>query len=188
VRQRVVPLGVLVERFGGAPIAGGPRSYTLSYQIGGVAVPSGQTVRDAWAPGELFALDDDQKLSRPSFEHLPSGHAGVGALGMTHGVARTGAQADYETRVIDADELPRPAAGYQVPASVEPMLDALHAARDAIGYGGPDLAVSVSHPSYRVADTIGLTSDGGEYESWIEADEARGGRSGHQVVGAHEAT
>ena len=187
-RQRIVPLGIRVERFGGAPIDGGPRSYTLGYRIGDTPVPSGEMVRDAWAPGDLFALDDDQKLSRPSFEHLPSGHAGIGAVGIAHGAPRNGAEADYETRVIDADELPRPAAGYQVPASVQPLLAALDAARRAVGYAGPDLAVSVSQPHYRVADTARLASDGHDHESWVEANEARAGRPGLHVVGAHEAT
>ncbi|MFD8075046.1 DUF6603 domain-containing protein [Streptomyces sp. NPDC059718] len=188
VRQRIVPLGVRIERFAGAPIDGGPRSYTLGYRIGGAPVLSGDTVRDAWAPGDFFALNDDQKLSRPSFEHLASGNAGIAAVGVTHGAARAGAEADYETRVIDADELPRPAAGYQVPASVRPMLAAFDAARRAVGYTGPDQTVSVSSPGYRVADTTRLTPDGGGHQSWVEANEARVGRPGLQVVGAHEVT
>jgi hypothetical protein len=188
VRQRIVPLGVRLERFGGAPIDGGPRSYTLGYRIGDTTMPSGTTVRDAWAPGDLFDLNDDEKLSRPSFEHLPSGNAGIAAVGTTHGAARSGAEADYETRVIDADELPRPAAGYQVPASVQPMLAAFDAARRAVGYGGPSQAVRVSRPGYRVADITSLTPDGGDHQSWVEANEARAGRAGLQVVGAHEVT
>jgi hypothetical protein len=188
VRQRIVPLGVRIERFGGAPIDGGPRSYTLGFRIGDTPVGSGDTMRDAWAPGDLFELNDDEKLSRPSFEHLPSGNAGIAAVGVTYGAARYGAEADYETRVIDADELPRPAAAYQVPASVEPMLAALDAARRAVGYSGPSQAVRVSPPGYRVADTTSLAPDGGDHRSWVEADEALAGRAGLQVVGAHEVT
>jgi hypothetical protein len=188
VRQRVVPLGIPIERFGGVPIGGAPRTYTLGYRIGDSLVPSGDTVRDAWAPGDFFLLDDDQKLSRPSFEHLPSGNAGIATVGVTYGAVRAGAETDYNTRVIDADELPRATAGYQVPDSVQPMLAALDAARRTAGYTGPDRAVRMSRPSYRVADTSRLIPDGGGHQSWVEANEARAGRPGFQVVGAHEVT
>lgn len=186
VHQRVVPLGVRIERFGGAPLAGGPRGFTVDFQVGGAAVPGGETVRDAWAPGEFFALNDDEKLSRPSFEQLPSGSAGIAAVGITHGAPRDAAEAAYETRVIDADELPRPAAGYQVAAAVAPMLAAFGAAGRAAGYTGPSQAVTVSPPGYRLADTTRLAADGGAHPSWVEANEARAGRPGLQVVGAHE--
>ena len=61
VRQRVVPLGLPIERFGGAPLTGGPRSFNATFRIGD-AVVTGSAVRDAWAPGDLFGLSDDEKL------------------------------------------------------------------------------------------------------------------------------
>ncbi|MEH1163951.1 DUF6603 domain-containing protein [Micromonospora sp. CPCC 205539] len=184
VRQRAVPLGVRIERFGGAPIDGGPREFMLGFRVGGTPASSGEAIRDAWAPGDLFTLTDDEKLSRPSFERLQSGNAGIGGGGVTFGAAREGAEADYETRVID-DELSRPADGYRVPASVEPLLVAAQV-RGAPGYRGPDLAVRLTPQAFRVADTATLAADGGEHPSWIEAAEAQAGRSGRQVVGAHE--
>jgi hypothetical protein len=68
------------------------------------------------------------------------------------------------------------------------MLAAFEAARRAAGYRGPSQAVRVSQPGYRVVDTTGLTPDGGDHQSWVEANQARAGRAGLQVVGAHEVT
>ncbi|WP_028048810.1 DUF6603 domain-containing protein [Cellulomonas sp. URHD0024] len=188
VRQRVVPLGVRIERFGGASLPGGPRSYALTYRIGGTSAIGGTVLRDAWAPGDLFALADDQKLSRPSFEQLPSGATGIAAPGLSHGAGRPGAEDDYETRVLDADDLPRPAAGYEVPGDVQPLLIELHTARATTGYGGAAFGVRAAPPRYQLVDTSGLAAAGTPKASWLEAEETREGRAHGdlQVVGAHE--
>ncbi len=126
VRQRVVPLGLRIERFGGAPLPTGPRSYTATFRIGR-SVVTGDTVRDAWAPGDLYNLNDDEKLSRPSFEQLASGVAGLGTPLPTHGTPIVGSTAIYETSVIDADDPePRPAGTHTVPDQI----------RDALRAGG----------------------------------------------------
>ena len=186
LRQRIVPLDVTIERFGGSPLAGGPRSFALRYQIGTAPAITAAPMRDPWAPGDFFELTDDEKLSRPSFEQLPSGHSGIVAAGVAFGTARQGAEVEYETRVIDADQRPRQAAAYRVPSAVQPVLASLDASHRATGYGGPSLAVSVSPQRYRLADASSLSPVEAEHASWVEANAALAGRPGLQIVGAHE--
>lgn len=186
VRQRVLPLEVRVDRFGGLPIAGGSRTFRLDYRLGDLSVAPGVPARDAWAPGEYFALSDDEKISRPSFEQLVSGNAGIASVGLRFGAARDSGDPGYETRVIDADELARPAAAYQIPASLGAMMSELDAARWTVGYTGPDKRVTVVASQFRVAGTAELVAEDGVHQSWLEANEALDGRPGWQIVGAHE--
>jgi hypothetical protein len=197
VRQRIVPLGLPIERFGGAPLPNGTRSYTATFRIG-TTVVTGDTVRDAWAPGDLYSLSDDEKLSRPSFEQLVSGNSGLGTPPPSHGTAVVGGTAAYETSIIDADDpVPRPAGVHTVPAGIEAALRAGAAAavadRNGNTYVAPPRPVTVSAPGYVVASTRNLEAEGDRYHSWVEAHvhaadgTVKGAADGVQVVASHEA-
>lgn len=196
VRQRAVPLGVTIERFGGAPLASGPASLDVTFAVGGEDL-EGEAVRDAWAPGDLFDLTDDERLSRPSFEFLESGRTGLAVPGEVHGTAVAGATAEFETSVIDRAEgprpdeaKPRPVTAFAVPAALDALVVAgqLAAAATAVAgtYDAPPRTVDVTEPEYVVASTGDLSAVGGTHASWIEARQAAGGGRRVQVVGAHE--
>jgi hypothetical protein len=65
VTQTVVPLGVTIDRIGAARPSGESK-LTLS-------AANARTVTGYFAPGQFFDLDDTQRLSRPSFEHMDAG-------------------------------------------------------------------------------------------------------------------
>lgn len=64
VQQRRAPLGLLVERVDGRPLAG-PQGATIS--------TAGADVTDSFAPGSYVHLTDAEALNRPPFDQLPAG-------------------------------------------------------------------------------------------------------------------
>ncbi|GJF31482.1 hypothetical protein KNE206_41820 [Kitasatospora sp. NE20-6] len=85
VSQRVLPLGVVIERVGPDRV-----ERRTAYDIAGVSFgtgrqsrpgPLGAAVTDAFAPGHFLELDDAARLSRPSFENMRSG-CRIGAAGL----------------------------------------------------------------------------------------------------------
>jgi hypothetical protein len=64
VQQRRAPLGLLVERVDGRPLAG-PEGATIS--------TAGADVSDSFAPGTYVNLTDAEALNRPPFDQLPAG-------------------------------------------------------------------------------------------------------------------
>jgi hypothetical protein len=189
VRQRVVPLGITIDRFGGAPLEGGPRSYSVTYTVGAVEAKACTEMRDAWAPGDLFNLSDEDKVSRPSFQQLISGHGRIADPAAGFGPPRLGAAEEYETRVIDEeDRLPRRVSAYPVPVRIQTLLGAVAAAGlvSGKGYSGPQMAVALSDYSYVVASTEDLTAAGPLRPSWVEAFQAGDGASGRQIVAGYE--
>jgi hypothetical protein len=103
VRQQIVPLNTSrdLDTFGGAPIAGA-RRFKLEAKIEGVAQDVG-SVQDAFAPGQFFAMADDEKLASPSFEDMDAGAIfGSDAIAIDDG-ASLFAPLEYETIVIDEE-------------------------------------------------------------------------------------
>ena len=74
-RQRVLPFGVALDHFGASSIAGPNRFDITAVSAGAVVVDADDrsVLTDDFAPGQFFALTDDEKLSRPSFESFVSG-------------------------------------------------------------------------------------------------------------------
>jgi hypothetical protein len=71
VRQKVVPLGTLVTRYGAGRPAAGPRTYDLD-----VTSPAGITAQpllDHFAPAQFTEQTEDEKLAAPSFALMPAG-------------------------------------------------------------------------------------------------------------------
>jgi len=101
VRQTIVPLNTSrdLDTFGGAPIAGA-RRFRLEASIEGVAQEV-NAVQDAFAPGQFFAMTDDEKLASPSFEDMDAGAIfGSDAIAIDDG-ASLFAPLEYETIIID---------------------------------------------------------------------------------------
>jgi hypothetical protein len=102
VRQQVAPLGLTLERFGGAtPI--GSRRFTIA---GTARVGAGSAARSVpaepvpehFAPSQFLELTEAEQLASPSFERLTAGVAVGGGLRMGAAVARPLA---YEELAID---------------------------------------------------------------------------------------
>jgi hypothetical protein len=70
VRQRRAPLGVLVERIDGRPLAA-PQ--------GAVITGAGAELSDRFAPGSYITLTAAEALNRPPFDVLPAGRVLTGA-------------------------------------------------------------------------------------------------------------
>ncbi|MDH6228276.1 DUF6603 domain-containing protein [Streptomyces sp. MJP52] len=87
--QRVAPLGLTLDRFGGAPVTE-PRRLDLHPELTVEDVdPATATApvtlhlaptRDHFAPAQFLDLTDEEKLSAPSFERLVAGATAEGAL------------------------------------------------------------------------------------------------------------
>ena len=72
VRERVVPLGVQVDRFGADPLSAATVLELSEARLSGVAVPT-SVVLDFFAPAQFITLSDDRRLSAPSFEQMTAG-------------------------------------------------------------------------------------------------------------------
>jgi hypothetical protein len=197
-RQRVVPLEVRFELFGGQPVPGGWAQFTLTYSVGGPPPtnPALTKIRDAWAPADLFPLSDAERISQPSFTQLVSGHSGIGST--TAGTSGPGVTVnlnEFETSVIDADDwLPR----RMSPQTGEPSISAavlsgahrasLTQSGDRWGARAESMAVTCLEPQYRVVAADSLTTQGNTlFDSWVEAGASAGGDPRLLVVPAHEA-
>lgn len=74
VRQHAVPLETVVVRVGPNPVPEGQRRVHLGPPTAnGAATGPLNTISDQFAPGGFLDLTDDEKLSRPGFEAMPSG-------------------------------------------------------------------------------------------------------------------
>src|SRR5829696_2564230 len=69
VSQRIVPLGHEITRFGAAE-PDGPRRFQIT---GCEGLALGDPTFDFFAPAQFFEMSDDEKLSSPSFDRMPSG-------------------------------------------------------------------------------------------------------------------
>ena len=100
VNQRVVPLGITVDRVGEARPAGGARFSIDSASVHGGSVPISPT-RDQFARAQYFDMTDDEKLSSPPFESMTAGvEIGGAALGHGPGVTAT---TKYETLIYGSN-------------------------------------------------------------------------------------
>jgi hypothetical protein len=192
VRQRLLPLDVTIDVYGGAPTPDDGRRFDLAFSIGGKSADADRVaIRDDLPPGLFFALTDDEKLSRPAFEPLTCGYAGIGAPLLSFGAAVAGRDG-YETRVVDAAD-PEPRVVTE-PYAVHDDLLVVLAATGAAGradaaarYAGLELGIAVAKQSYALVSTDDLTAVGTVHPTRIEAVEAASAAGGSvRVVGAHE--
>lgn len=102
--QRVVPLGLALQRYGSTRVAGPLKFELTAVKLGGVAVPLAACppVQEHFARAQYLDMSEDDKLAKPSFEPMDAGvefssaafHPSASVLSTT---------LDYETAYIDFD-------------------------------------------------------------------------------------
>ena len=72
-RQRVLPLGMVLDRFGSAVLA--PTVFSLDgFRIGaGARLAPSSVLESDFAPGQFKSLSDDERVARPAFESMRAG-------------------------------------------------------------------------------------------------------------------
>lgn len=99
IREKVVPLGVTIQRFGNARPTDGDRFDIERVEAAGERLDAGE-VRDEFAPAQFFELSDAEKLSRRSFETLRSGVT-VRASERLAGGRPVTRRLEYEVTIVD---------------------------------------------------------------------------------------
>lgn len=99
--QRVVPLGLTLERFGDDKVSGPTRFDISALTVSGVAAVR-TPVREHFARAQYVETTEEEKLTRPSFEEMD---AGVEFSAESFRVAATPVTTDmeYETAYLDVD-------------------------------------------------------------------------------------
>jgi hypothetical protein len=105
LRQRIVPLGVKLDRLGHAPLTNARRAELGTPTFGPAHVPAKQTsaVTDKFAAAQFLNISDDEKISRPAFEDFQSGMQ-ISPVGEQVGIVIENDVA-YETKVLHGQRL-----------------------------------------------------------------------------------
>ncbi|MBK6715370.1 MAG: hypothetical protein IPG57_09815 [Burkholderiales bacterium] len=80
LRQRLIPFGKRIARFGSAVPEGGALKFDLHEILVGGRVDAVSPLLDDFAPGQYEELTEDEKLSRPTFERMQAGGAGTASV------------------------------------------------------------------------------------------------------------
>jgi hypothetical protein len=130
VREKVVPLDLVISRYANATPADGDYFALSGVRINGVAEPT-QPIADYFAAGQFLTLSDADKVSAPSFERYDAGVT-IGGAGVAAGADSPRAVV-YQERYIDdlAAFSVRPRI-YAMPADVHLAL-----ARQGAGFSAP---------------------------------------------------
>lgn len=206
VHERIVPLDLDINRFGEAAPSGARRFAITGLRVGGTAVAS-EAVLDDFAPAQFFALSEEEKLERPSFERHDAGVITSGSL-VTSGRPPVAKTIAYETLFIDAPGgAPRTEPGTQpqpLPLTdIAGILEIGSAARAGIArtarrrYSAPGNPARVAEPLFALADAGTLASAGigpaagatfSEVQAMLDGEIARapGQRDALLIVATHE--
>jgi hypothetical protein len=202
LRQRLLPFGKRLARFGSAAPEGGGAMFVLKEIVVGGRSDGAAPLLDDFAPGQYEALSEDEKLARPAFESMQAGGEARGSLDIALPKAdvRTGLRGmqvaiDYEERVIDQVARPsRTTRRRKKPVMAIGLIAAM--ADDVSGdieFSGPsDCAIAVPGERWRAADADHLdVLPGAAPMSAAEARDVRAlsGRPWDQttVIALHEA-
>jgi hypothetical protein len=185
-RQRVLPLGKAVDRFGAATVA--PTTFTLDgfQSTAGITDTPAEVLYDDFAPGQFTALTDDERLARPAFESMRSGGRVAVTGTSVPADAKSGAPAviDYIETVVDVEpqtgaKTTSAPAGQAADLPGAALASLVHGGAAAAAetrvsgaaqFRGPDLGVAV-RPEQHVlagADTL-IRAPGAPNESSAEA-------------------
>jgi hypothetical protein len=192
LRQRVVPLGKVLTRYGAAIVDG------VTFDIAGVSVgvnavrvppPAAAATRNDFAPGQFEALTDDEKLARPAFESMRSGSIlqATGTGLPADGASGVDAGVEYEEAIVDVEptsgartsQSAGPAAVAVLPASiVATLVQGGAAARAPTNAGGADQfagsnrSIGVVGERYVVANADTLDATAGSPPEGMSCAEA----------------
>ena len=103
--QKVVPLGLALQRYGSTRVAGATKFELTAVKLGGVTVPLATCppVQEHFARAQYLDMSEDDKLAKPSFEAMDAGvEFSSAAFHPSGSVLST--VLDYETAYIDFDE------------------------------------------------------------------------------------
>jgi hypothetical protein len=101
LRQNVLPLNINLEKFGNASITGHDRFEIVDVTSGGSAdLSRREFLQEYFARSEFEYLDDDEKLSLPSFELMDAGITTSSSTSVQLGAGDT---VDFEESVADYD-------------------------------------------------------------------------------------
>ena len=101
--QRVVPLSTTIERFGTARPKDAAR-FDVAVTLDARPTSVQKVIDEQFAPGQFFALGDDDRLNRPSFTALPAGQYLAGSTTERDRWLVRAAALDYEQKVVDAPD------------------------------------------------------------------------------------
>jgi hypothetical protein len=192
VRERIVPLGLAITRFGESPPSG-DATFTIA-----TSLPH-ETVQDDFAPAQFFELTDEEKLERPSFERHDAGLRLL-APAVTSG-ASVPKTAAYETFFVDTPgAAPREDPG--VPPAPPSLVDlqlilqfgaAGRAAQRTSGqyYQAAGNPIRVAQPAFVLADKATLAPAGigpATGATFSEMHALLAGNRALQIVATHELT
>jgi hypothetical protein len=151
VRQRVVPLGVKLEKYGSNNVAptGGQRFDLLGIILGDNDVHDGsevETTKDFFAPDQYRVLTDGQKLSLPSFQNLANGLRINRLTGLKAAAKATRRIVEYEQKTLTGTS----------PTKVKPDTITFQKLAQGSTLGR---AVRAEQPSARASKPVGWTED-----------------------------
>lgn len=99
VTQKIVPLGLTIQRFGNSGVAGANRFEIKAVTIGEGTPIAYRTTQEFFARSQFLDLTQDEKLTTPSFERFNAGIVvGGGDYQVSPAIA---ADLDYETAYLD---------------------------------------------------------------------------------------
>jgi hypothetical protein len=156
VSQRVVPLGLTVDRVGQARPSGGARFNIDPFAtVGGRQMPT-SSLNDKFARAQYFDMTDDEKLAAPAFESMPAGiEIGSGGVTFGGGVEST---TDYETLIYDPiEEASVPGDPYSLSVDRLVTLAAIGSESKSARFSGPERQATVAWSRYTVASTEDLS-------------------------------
>ncbi len=169
VRQKVVPLEIQISLFGSAAPAGWDTFRISDVALNGTAGQPRDAVQDQFARGQFFAMTDDEKLSKDSYERHDSGMAA--GSDQIKGGASSSLDAEYETKLVTNRVLPAQKRGLYKPnpaaftAAIRhgagERSPVLNSGREKFSVAGAGSAVSVDELSYVVAqrDDLAVRTD-----------------------------
>lgn len=156
LRQDAIPLGLTLETFGGAPIAGARRFDVASVTDGaGRNLTLGDPTMARFSPGTFLNLSDDEKLSAPAFEEMEAGVA------LSAGLAVGANQPALQPRDLILIDAPDPEPGFETQRVTRrtengaPDLGGLGPARKAT----PAKKISIKAESWVIPDADLSTAD-----------------------------
>jgi uncharacterized protein DUF6603 len=178
VRQKVVPLGLTIDRLGNSRPSGARHFEIGALWLGASRTPVASRVQEHFARGQYLDLTEDEKLAQPSFEHFDAG-VRAGTEQITSGPFRE-VTPDYETWELRQRRLTvnpmRWRAGTTLAEATSSVgavgRSTVHQQRLSSAYEQPDVRVEVREPRYAAVDVEDLTNTLGYVGAHSEVDQA----------------